>query len=262
MMNDNVNYWVSKVKWNGKILDCIHAHKNNNNSVDSYIEMPRQDVISMMNQGYVFCSVLKKNDGKWNKGKCFMTDGNVINNIDNDLPLIKTKRKCFVSYYHKDDSKYKEAFLNLMDDLTVSKSVKNGDISSDVSDEYVKQLIQKKYLYDTTVLVVLIGPKTKCRKHVDWEISGALNFKVGDSYAGLLGLILPEHDDYVSAKATYNKMPERLADNFKSGYAVIRDYTTDRKKLQEYIELAYNNRKINSDKRMNSRPQMKNNTGE
>ncbi len=32
-----------------------------------------------------------------------------------------------------------------MDDLTVSKSVKNGDISSDVSDEYVKQLIQKKY---------------------------------------------------------------------------------------------------------------------
>lgn len=259
-MNEDINYWVSKVKWNDERLDSIHAHENNNNSVGSYIEMSRQDIISKMNKGYVFHSILKKDDGNWEKGKYFMTDGNVINNIDTNLPLIQTKRKCFVSYYHKDDSKYKEAFLNLMDDLTVSKSVKNGDIGSDVSDEYVKQLIQKEYLHDTTVLIVLIGPKTKCRKHVDWEISGALNFKVGDSYAGLLGLILPEHDDYDSEKCTYAKIQDRLADNFKSGYAVIRDYTTDRKKLQEYIELAYNSRKVNADKRVNSRPQMKENS--
>lgn len=259
-MNEDIDYWVSKVKWNNKRLDSIHAHENNNNSVGSYIEMSRQDVISKMNKEYVFCSVLKEDDGRWKKGNYFMTDGNVINNIDTNLPLIQTKRKCFVSYYHKDDSKYKEAFLKLMDDLTVSKSVKDGDISSDVSDEYVKQLIQKEYLHDTTVLVVLIGPKTKCRKHVDWEISGALNFKVGDSYAGLLGLILPEHDDYGSGKATYSKIPERLADNFRTGYAVVIDYTTDRKKLQEYIELAFNSRKINADKRVNSRPQMKENS--
>lgn len=259
-MNEDIDFWVSKVRWNAKRLDIIHAHENNNNSVGSYLEMSRQDVVSRMNMGYVFCSVLKKNDGKWEKGSYFMTDGNIIKNIDTNLPFIQTKRKCFVSYYHKDDSKYKEAFLYLMDDLTVSKSVKSGDISSEVSDEYVKQLIQKEYLHDTTVLVVLIGPKTKCRKHVDWEISGALNFKVGDSYAGLLGLILPEHDDYGSGKATYSKMPERLADNFRTGYAVVIDYTTDRKKLQEYIELAFNSRKINADKRVNSRPQMKENS--
>lgn len=259
-MNEDIDYWASKVKWNDERLDSIHAHENNNDSVGSYIEMSRQDIISKMNKGYVFYSVLKKDDGKWEKGSCFMTDGNVINNIDSKLPLIQIKRKCFLSYYHKDDSEYKEAFLNLMADLTVSKSVKEGDISSNVSDEYTKQLIQKGYLHDTTILIVLIGPKTKCRKHVDWEISGALNFKVGDSYSGLLGLILPEHDDYTSEKATYSKMPARLADNFKSGYAVIRDYTTDRKKLQEYIELAYNNRKINADKKVNSRIQMKENS--
>ena len=65
-----------------------------------------------------------------------------------------------------------------------------------MSDDYVKQLIQKGYLYDTTVLVVLLGAKTKCRKHVDWEMSGALNRKVGDTYAGLLGLMLLTHPDY------------------------------------------------------------------
>lgn len=31
---------------------------------------------------------------------------------------------------------------------------------------------------------------------MDWEISGALNYKVGDHYAGLLGIVLPNHPDY------------------------------------------------------------------
>ena len=113
---------------------------------------------------------------------------------------------------------------------------------------------------DTTVLVVLIGPKTKCRKHVDWEISGALNLKVGDNYAGVLGLKLPNHDDYGTGKYTYSKQPLRLTDNLKSGYAIIRDYTADRKKLQEYIELAFSNRSSIADSRTNSRAQLKINT--
>lgn len=51
---------------------------------------------------------------------------------------------------------------------------------------------------DTTVLVVLVDPKTKCRMHVDWEISSALSTKVGDS--GLLGILLPSHPDYGKEK--------------------------------------------------------------
>src|SRR2546426_3884279 len=39
-------------------------------------------------------------------------------------------------------------------------------------------------------ILVLVGPKTKCRKHVDWEISAGLNKKVG-GYSGLLGVLLP-----------------------------------------------------------------------
>lgn len=260
-MNE-VDYWVSKVKWDGKQLVSIHAHKNDNNSVGSYIEMPRSDILYYMNNNYIFCSILKNEDNRWNIGRNFMTDGSTINNIDSNLPLIQTKRKTFVSYYHKDDSEYKKKFLSLTEDLIVNKSVNDGDINSDISDEYVKQLIQKEYLHDTTVLIVLLGNKTKCRKHVDWEISAALNYKVGDSYAGLLGLLLPEHDDFEREKCTYSKIPDRLADNFKSGYAIIRDYTTDRKKLQEYIEEAYNSRKTHANKRVNSRVQMKNDTCE
>ena len=128
------------------------------------------------------------------------------------------------------------------------------------NDEYIKQLIQKGYLHDTTVLVVLIGNKTKCRKHVDWEISGALNFKVGDTYAGLLGLKLPSHPDFGTGQATYDLLPARFADNFKTGYAIIRDWTEDTVKIQSYIELAFDNRTCKSDKRTNSRTQMKDDT--
>jgi len=255
MANEDVDYWVSKVKWDVNRLDYVYAHKNNNNSVGSYTEMSRSDILYYLNSGYIFYCILKKENGSWTIGNKLYLDSNNLK-WDNKLPLLQTKRKCFVSYYHNDDKYYKESFLNLMDDLTVTKSVKDGDIDSNVSDNYAKQLIQKGYLSDTTVLIVLIGMKTKCRKHVDWEISGALNYKVGESYAGLLGLLLPEHDDY--GKDTYNskKIPARLADNLTSGYAILKDYTTDTKKLQEYIELAYNNRKNKTDDKINSRKQM------
>lgn len=258
-MNE-VDYWVSKVKWDGDRIFSMYVHENENNSVGVYKEMTRSDIISYINGGYVFCSIIKQENGKWQKGSYIMTDGAVLKNIDNNLPLIQTKRKTFVSYYHKDDSEYKKKFLNLTTDLIVSKSVEDGDIDSNVSDGYAKQLIQKEYLHDTTVLIILIGPKTKCRKHVDWEISGALNYKVGDSYAGILGLKLPTHPNYGTGRHTHKLLPDRLSDNLKSGYAIIRDYTTDRKKLQEYIELAYNKRKSHADKRVNSRAQMTNNT--
>jgi len=259
-MND-VDYWVSKVKWdeNSKNIVSMMIHKNNAGNVATGEEINRNWIVQKLQSGYILQCIYRTEDIKWTIGSQLRLENGSLKWNDT-LPLIQTKRKTFISYYHYDDSEYKKKFLNLTSDLIVSKSVEEGDISSDVSDEYVKQLIQKGYLYDTTVLVVLIGAKTKCRKHVDWEISGALNRKVGDSYAGLLGLLLPSHPDY--GKDTYNGslVPERLYDNLQSGYAVIRDYTTDRKKLQEYIELAYKNRRSKADDRVNSRIQMQRNS--
>ena len=253
----------TKEKWNetGKRIVSFMVHKDNEDSVGEGVEKDRNWVVQQFNNGKTFCCIHLGEDGKWYKGSEITHINGGLNWKDN-LPYIQTKRKMFISYYHKEDQAYKEKFKNLTSDLIINKSVEDGDISADVKDEYIKQLIQKGFLSDTTVLIVLIGNKTKCRKHIDWEISGALNLKVGDSYAGLLGLKLPNHPDYGTGKSTYDLMPARLADNFKSGYAIIRDYTTDRKKLQEYIELAYKNRTKKADKRTNSRPQMQRNTCE
>ena len=100
------------------------------------------------------------------------------------------------------------------------------------------------------------------RKHVDWEISGALNLKVGEKYSGILALLIPNHPDFGKEKFYYAHLPKRLAANVKSKYAVLRDWTMDRAKIQEYIEEAFANRE-NDDLIVNTEiPQMPENTNE
>ena len=96
--------------------------------------------------------------------------------------------------------------------------------------------------------------------HVDWEISGALNRKVGENYAGLLGIKLPGHPDFGTGKHNYDLLPARLSDNLKTGYAIIRDWTDDRVEMQSYIEEAFEKRSSMADSRINSRIQMKEDT--
>ncbi len=269
------DYLISKVLHNntsGKI-DKVIARKDNGDNVGDEIEMSRNTLKQHFANGKTFATMTKKPTGKWYKlhnvyySKKYNNDFISINSNptkDNlgDIPLFITKRKTFISYYHKDDEQKRIEFENLTDDIIVNKSVANNDIDSDNSDDYIKQLIQKEYLKDTTVLVILIGNKTKCRKHVDWEISGALNYKVGNTYAGLLGIILPSHPDFGTGKATYDLMPARFADNLKTGYAVIADWTENQKTIQSLIELAFDNRSTLSNKRNNSRTQMQKNTCE
>ena len=110
-------------------------------------------MVQQCNNDKTFCCISKTQDGKWKKICDFVYNRNVFS-WNTTLPRILIRRKTFISYYHHDDQTYREYFENLFGDLLVSKSVADGDIDSDNSDEYIKQLIQKKYLSDTTVLIV------------------------------------------------------------------------------------------------------------
>lgn len=166
-----------------------------------------------------------------------------------------TKHKVFISYYHKDDQYYKEEFERLFGSLFINKSVQDGDINTDVSTEYIKRLIQKDFITDTSVIVVLLGPNTYGRKHVDWEISAALSKKVG-GYSGLIGICLPEHPDYNKQQFSEDVIPPRLVDNIKSGYAKWYDWTTNTQSIRNWINDAYNARVERKDKIDNTRIQM------
>lgn len=259
----NKEYFITKLSFreDKKIIQDVFAYEYDGQNLSDGEEHLRHWMVNRTVEGSQISIMTPDEKGQWQRGKPFIYT-NELFSWGLQLPNNITKRKTFVSYYHYDDQDYRTKFENLFGDLIVSKSVKMGDIDSDTSDEYIKQLIQKEYLSDTTVLVVLIGPKTKCRMHVDWEISGALNLKVGDNNAGLLGILLPSHPNYGAGKVTYDFIPARLADNFKTGYAIIRDWTDDRLKMQSYIEKAFSYRTAKSDERVNSRIQMDKDTCE
>jgi hypothetical protein len=261
----NKEYLITKLSFreDEKLIKDVFAYEYDGTTLSSGENQLRDWMVNRTNAGSQI-SIMTPNPNekdKWVRGKPF-TYNNGFYSWGNKLPKNITKRKTFVSYYHKDNQSDRTKYANLFGDLIVSKSVEAGDIDSDNSDGYIKQLIQKDFLADTTVLVVLIGAKTKCRKHVDWEISGALNLKVGGNNSGLLGIILPSHPDFGTGKATHNLMPARLDDNFKSGYAIIRDWTDDRVLMQSYIEQAFDNRTAKANERVNSRIQMEKDTCE
>lgn len=257
------DYVITKLSFNeeGNSIDKVIVHDDFEEHIGNAMLKNRQWLVEQANKGKTFCCAERKIGG-WSRICPFTRKFDGGFSWSTTLPKEIVKRKTFISYYHYEDQNYKERFKNLFGDLVTHKSVEDGDIDSDNSDGYIKQLIQNGYLADTTVLVVLIGPNTKHRKHIDWEISGALNPKVGDKCAGILGILLPTHPDF--EKETYHPslIPARLSDNLESGYAIIRDWTDDRVKMQEYIELAFEKRNTNYDNRDNSRLQMTKNTNE
>jgi len=94
---------------------------------------------------------------------------------------LSKRHKVFVCFHHGDEGDpqrgevWKDRFEDLYVNYTeviISKSVQEGDINDlHLSTETIRQKIRDEYLRDTTVTVVLIGPETWKRKHVDWEIS-------------------------------------------------------------------------------------------
>ena len=124
------------------------------------------------------------------------------------------RHKVFISYYHNDDEEYKNRLVQALGTKFIDMSVSPGDIH-DVSlplDE-VRRRIRDDHIADATVTIVLIGPCTWQRKHVDWEISASLIDRENNPRCGLLGILLPTHPDYRTADADRNLrlMPERLA---------------------------------------------------
>lgn len=137
----------------------------------------------------------------------------------------RTRHKVFISYYHRDDQVYRDQFEARYGHLFISKSVRPGDIDSDVSAEYIKRLIREDYITDSSVIAVLVGPNTKLRKHVDWEISAGLSGKAG-GYSGLIGILSPSFPleaNPFTGRLEYRSsdLPDRLADNVRSGYAAV-----------------------------------------
>ncbi|KVT68763.1 TIR domain-containing protein [Burkholderia ubonensis] len=130
-----------------------------------------------------------------------------------ELLQAKIKRKIFVSYRHDGDQTYYNEFSEkFADDYeSVTDNSLDKEIDSDDVD-YVMRCIRENYITGTSCTIVLVGNDTWGRKYIDWEIKATL-----DKQHGLIGVQLPT----LTADADGNvRVPERLNDNIKSGYAI------------------------------------------
>ena len=142
------------------------------------------------------------------------------------------RHRVFISFHHADQS-YKDYFVRAMGDDFVDESVADGDIDDrNLATETIRQRIRDNFIRDATVTVVLIGPCTWQRKHVDWEIGSSLRQTQLNSRCGLLGILLPNHPDFPDfGRNNFNPhlVPPRFADNYGGNdpYAIVYDWPSN-----------------------------------
>ena len=124
--------------------------------------------------------------------------------------------KVFISYYHKDDQRYKDELVKFgtTNSIFIDASVDTGDIPDYLPDERIREIIRDKYLRDSTVTIVLVGTETKRRKHIDWEIYSSMYDGTVNKKSGILIINLPGVSDRCSVAHDYEK--EIVYPNIKS----------------------------------------------
>lgn len=173
----------------------------------------------------------------------------------------QNRHKVFISFYHYDDQKYKDYIDRFLSSSIINKSVRAGEYDPDNSDQYIKRLIREDKVSDSSVVVVLVGPNTRKRKHVDWEIYAGLRTSINGN-AGLIGVLLPEFPLSSNNSYMYSDLPGRLADNVKTGYADIYTWNDFISSFCSIIDNAFSNRISRRSKIDNSRIQMQRNLGD
>ncbi len=111
-----------------------------------------------------------------------------------------------------------------MGNRIVDRSVDTGNINdTGMKTATVRQKIRDEFIRDATVTIVLIGPRTWQRKHVDWEIGSSIRKTKRNPRCGLLGIVLPNHPGYARGEVDPHLIPPRLADNWSDGdsYSLI-----------------------------------------
>lgn len=169
------------------------------------------------------------------------------------------RHRVFISYHH-DDQEYKDRFVQVMGDDIVDESVGDGDINSNIAVDTARRQIRDGFIQDATVTVVLIGPCTWQRKHVDWEIGSSLRHTRRNPRCGLLGILLPNHPDGRQRTKRYNPnlIPPRLADNCNGNNPFAKIYYWPNQQeivsVRDWIHTAFERRHQNPPP-INNRPQ-------
>ncbi|WP_040288174.1 TIR domain-containing protein [Alicyclobacillus hesperidum] len=95
--------------------------------------------------------------------------------------------KTFISYYHEDEQDLKDKIVEKFSgEDFIDKSVHDGDIDPDNTEETIMRTIREDFLSDSTVTLVIVGENTAKRPFVNSELQASL---WGDNPNGLLAVV-------------------------------------------------------------------------
>lgn len=173
--------------------------------------------------------------------------------------------KTFISYHHANEQDLKNEIIETLGgEYFIDKSVGDGDIDPNNTDETIMNTIRRDFLKDSTVTLVLVGSETSQRPFINSELQASL---WGSNPNGLLCVV---RDDlysslYTSSTCSFGtsirtRSPEwttlipelvrvnHIADNsnchFNDSevYCSISSYSSFMKNPTHYIEQAFNKR--------------------
>ncbi len=175
------------------------------------------------------------------------------------------RHRVFISH-HDADREFKKRFIQMMGDFIVDASVEEDDIDdTDLATETIRREIRDGYIRQASVTIVLIGPGTWQRMHVDWEIHSSIRHTDYNQRCGLLGIWLPNHPDYCSEEYNERLIPPRLWDNCQGDdpYALLHDWPKKRprrrERVRQWIDDAFKRRRSVSPN--SGRPLLQGNVG-
>lgn len=183
--------------------------------------------------------------------------------------------KTFLSYHHANDQDLKNLIVEKFSgEHFIDKSVSDGDIKTDNTEETIMRSIREDFLYDSTVTLVIVGYKTSHRPFVNSEIQASL---WGNDYNGIVAVVRDEVYDliYTPSKCTSSScncgttlrsrtdrydyyLPELVNKNHKYNgnaahytddevYCAIIKYSVFINNPERYIDEAFEKRKGNFD---------------
>lgn len=148
-------------------------------------------------------------------------------------------RQIFLSHV-SDDKGYAVKFRTLLEPLGYS-AFTCFDIPSDQGPDIADKV--ESVLTHCSLVVVLVGPKTRLSRWVDMEIDLGLSPRIGQPAAGLLGIILPEHEDFSKPYYEPESVPARLHDRVRWEYALLRKWTDNTQAIREWLQDAEKRRR-------------------
>lgn len=143
--------------------------------------------------------------------------------MPSDALFQKPKRKIYVSHDHFADGHAYETFKRIFSSLyeIVRDNSLERELGGNDGEAFVRGL-REGPMRGCDCLVVLCGAGTHEDRFVDWEIKAALEERIG-----LLAILFPSNLANPAASAAAEEtpgrvlLPDRMQDNFDSGYAVV-----------------------------------------